>query len=172
MYRCWQVASYIFYSAKGLFYCKICTKKEGVLLTGPRSSLWPGATVVCLQVSSLCISGWLLFLNKDFIRQWILVNIYYFCFFFVFSCPSFTVTHGSVLSNYPWIQWAGMDLHLLVKSEGLIKRDSISAVTFPWCYPCSLLYPHCDSVFAMYWWLLLLLNNVKLVLTRFWMLQL
>lgn len=81
VYRCWQVASHIFYSAKGLFYCKICTKKEGVLLTGPRSSLWPSATVVCLQVSSLCISGWVLFLNKDFIRQWILVNIYYFCFF-------------------------------------------------------------------------------------------
>lgn len=93
-------------------------------------------------------------------------------FVFCFLCPSFTVTHGSVLSNYPWIQWAGMDLHLLVKSEGLIKRDSISAVTFPWCYPCSLLYPHCDFGFAMYWWLLLLLNNVKLVLKRLKMLQL
>lgn len=57
VYRCWQVASRIFYSAKALFYCKICTKKEGVLLTGARSSLWASATVVCLQVSSLCISG-------------------------------------------------------------------------------------------------------------------
>lgn len=57
VYRCWQVASHIVYSAKALFYCKICTKKEGVLLAGARSSLWPSATVVCLQVSSLCISG-------------------------------------------------------------------------------------------------------------------
>lgn len=87
VYRCWQVASRIFYSAKALFYCKICTKKEGVLLTGARSPLWPSATVVCLQVSSLCISGWVLFLNKDFIRQWILVNIYFFCF--LFSLPFF-----------------------------------------------------------------------------------
>lgn len=172
VYRCWQVASRIFYSAKALFHCMICTKREDVFLTGARSSLDPSATVVCLQVSSLCISGWVLFLNKGFIRQWILVNIYFFCFFFCFLCPSFTVTHGSVLSNYPWMQWAGMDLHLLVKSEGLIKHDSISAVTFPWCHPCFLLYPHWDSVFTMCWCLLLLWNNVKVVLTRFWMLQL
>lgn len=39
-----------------------------------------------------------------------------------------------------------MDLHLLVKSEGLVKGDSISAVTFPQRYPRSLLYPHCDSL--------------------------
>lgn len=56
-HRWWQVASPVFYSAKALFYCKICTKKEGVLLAGARSSLWPSATVVCLQASSLCISG-------------------------------------------------------------------------------------------------------------------
>lgn len=87
VYRCWQVASRIFYSAKALLYCKICTKKEGVLLTGARSSLWLSATVVRLQVSPLCISGWVLFLNKDFIRQWILVNIYFFCF--LFSLPFF-----------------------------------------------------------------------------------
>lgn len=160
------------------------TKKGGVLLIGARSSLSGQVpTVVCLRVSSLCISGWFcvfcfyflclfFFFNKVFVRQWILVNIYFFFFVFCFLCPSFTVTHGSVLSNYPWIQWAGMDLHLLVKSQGLIKRDSISAVTFPWCYSCSLLYPHCESDFTMYWWLLLLLNNVKWVLTSFWTLQL
>lgn len=50
VYRCWQVAFRMFYPAKTLFYCRNCTKKEGVLLTGARSSLWPSVTVVCLQV--------------------------------------------------------------------------------------------------------------------------
>lgn len=159
------------------------TKKGGVLLIGARSSLSGQVpTVVCLQVSSLCISGWFcvfcfyfyafFFLIKSSSDSEFWLTFTSFFFFFCFLCPSFTVTHGSVLSNYPWIQWAGMDLHLLVKSQGLIKRDSISAVTFPWCYSCSLLYPHCEPDFTMYWWLLLLLNNVKWVLTSFWTLQL
>lgn len=103
VYRCWQVASYIFFfitQQKPCFNARCELKREVFCSLGPgvhwvaKCQLWFACRyLLCVFLDDFVVFVFIFmpffFFNKVFVRQWILVNIYFFFFFFLFSLPFF-----------------------------------------------------------------------------------